>query len=136
MSTSAIDKRSRAAQTAFRYLIVSIACAAVGAIYEMFSHEVYSYFMLYAFMIPLVGGALPFLSMTLGRRCRCPQRVWRTVYHMGIATLTTGCFVRGILDIYGTTNGLVSVYWYVGCALVMVGFVGFVMWDRLAFSDR
>lgn len=90
--------------------------------------------MLYAFLIPLVGGALPFLSKALGLRRRCPQSVWRTVYHMGIATLTTGCFVSGILDIYGTTNGLVSFYWYAGCILVTAGVVGCVMWSDTHFQ--
>ena len=34
--------------------------ALFGAIYEIFSHEVYSYFMLYAFAIPLAMGLLPY----------------------------------------------------------------------------
>ena len=33
-----------------------------GAVYEHFSFGVYSYFMIYAFSIPLAGGALPFLA--------------------------------------------------------------------------
>ena len=33
-----------------------------GAVYEHFSFGVYSYFMIYAFAIPLAGGALPFLA--------------------------------------------------------------------------
>ena len=86
--------------------------------------------MLYAFMVPLVGGALPFLGMALGRRCRYLQRVWRMVYHMGIATLTTGCFVRGILDIYGTTNRLVSAYWCTGCTFVLVGVIGGIIFEK------
>ena len=43
---------------AFLYLIAGIACAAFGLIYELFSHEVYSFYMIYAFLIPLVPGAL------------------------------------------------------------------------------
>lgn len=43
---------------AFLYLIAGIACAAFGLIYELFSHEVYSFYMIYAFLIPLLPGAL------------------------------------------------------------------------------
>ncbi len=43
---------------AFLFLAAGIACAAFGLIYEIFSHEVYSFYMIYAFLIPLVPGAL------------------------------------------------------------------------------
>ena len=42
--------------------------AVLGAVYELFSHGVYSYFMLYAFLFPLAGGALPLLALSLSRR--------------------------------------------------------------------
>ena len=54
MYTSAI-------KTGMRYLAASIVIAAAAAVYGLFSHGVYSYFMTYAFMIPLLGGALPHL---------------------------------------------------------------------------
>lgn len=43
---------------AFLSLIAGIACAAFGLIYELFSHEVYSFYMIYAFLIPLLPGTL------------------------------------------------------------------------------
>ena len=49
-------------RTAFIYMIISIILMIAGAIYEHFSFGVYSYFMIYAFAIPLAGGALPFLA--------------------------------------------------------------------------
>ena len=36
---------------AFLFLAAGIACAAFGLIYEIFSHEVYSFYMIYAFLI-------------------------------------------------------------------------------------
>lgn len=59
LSTSAIDARERMARAGFFYLAVTLVCAAFGAVYEIFSHGVYSYFMLYAFAFPLCGGVLP-----------------------------------------------------------------------------
>lgn len=43
---------------AFIFLTAGIACALFGLIYEIFSHEVYSFYMIYAFLILLVPGAL------------------------------------------------------------------------------
>jgi hypothetical protein len=43
---------------AFLFLIAGIVCAVFGLIYEIFSHEVYSFYMIYAFLIPLLPGAL------------------------------------------------------------------------------
>ena len=37
----------------------TILFALFGAVYELFSHEVYSYYMIYAFGIPLILGVLP-----------------------------------------------------------------------------
>ena len=44
-----------------RYLAASIVIAAAGAVYGLFGHGVYSYYMTYAFMIPLLAGAVPHL---------------------------------------------------------------------------
>ena len=54
MYTSAI-------KTGMKYLAASIVIAAAGAVYGLFGHGVYSYYMTYAFMIPLLAGAVPHL---------------------------------------------------------------------------
>ena len=51
----------------FMQLISAFWFAFFGAVYERFSHEVYSYYMIYAFAIPLVMGALPYSVMALKR---------------------------------------------------------------------
>lgn len=108
------------ARTGFFYLFISMFCILFGAVYESFSHEVYSYFMLYAFGFPLVGGALPFFAMAC-YTMPVPNRVSRNLYHSGIATLTTGSLFEGALEIYGTTNRLVSVYWMLGTLFLLAG---------------
>lgn len=113
MSTSDINRMNKTGKTALCYLFISLFCILFGAVYELFSHGVYSYFMLYAFVIPLVGGTLPFFSMALSR-APIPNRVSLNLYHSGIAALTIGCLFQGALEIYGTTNRLVSVYWVLG----------------------
>lgn len=89
-------------------LLFALLCALFGAIYETFSHDVYSYYMIYAFMLPLALTVLPLLLLQAGKRC--PDLAALRFWNYGITTLTTGCIFRGVLDIYGTTNRLLVVY--------------------------
>ena len=116
-------KGSGAAKTALVYLIISVFCALFGAVYELFSHEVYSFYMIYAFGFPLVGGALPYGILSAFNLSKPSSALARNLYHWGIATLTVGSIVRGILDIYGTTNSLSRYYWFVGIFAVAAGTV-------------
>lgn len=100
------------------YLMIAIFCALFGAVYEHFSFGVYSYFMLYAFAFPLIGGALPSLLISLCDKAFTPWKLSEWLYHSSIATLTVGSIIRGVLDIYGTTNQLIQWYWYAGAALI------------------
>lgn len=117
MSTSDI-KRS-CAKTALVYLSVTISCALFGAIYERFSHGVYSYYMIYAFAIPLTGGVLPALLLSITGTKRPPAPIAVAVYHCAIATFTVGSIIEGILQIYGTTNALTVFYPIIGAALLL-----------------
>lgn len=82
--------------------------ALFGAIYELFSHEVYSYYMIYAFAVPLVFTALTYSVISLVRLR--PPRLAALMWDYAAATLCVGCLFRGALDIYGTTNALSAVY--------------------------
>lgn len=121
MTLSTLDiKRPSPLKTGFAYLVATIFCALFGSIYELFSHEVYSYFMIYAFAFPLLGGVLPFYLLFLSKR-KMPGRLSLSLYHSGIATLTMGSVVEGVLAIYGTTNQLTLVYWILGSIFVVSG---------------
>lgn len=122
----------QASKTAFVYLIVSILCGLFGAIYEVYSHEVYSFYMIYAFAFPLIGGTLPFSILSMTRAKRYPNMISRKLYHSGIATLTVGSLIRGVLDIYGTTNSLTEYYWHVGVCFVVAGIF---MYGIASFKD-
>ena len=108
-----------------RYLAAAVLAAAAGAVYELFSHGVYSYYMIYAFMVPLAGGALPNF---LAARARAGKRMSFSeargnalssgLQLAAVATLTAGCFMNGVLEIYGTTNRLMSVYAVLGLTLL------------------
>ena len=107
------------------YAIAAVACALFGAVYEAFSHGVYSYFMIYAFAFPLVLGVVPCLVMMRCGAC-APGRIATNAWNSGVATLAVGSLLIGALEIYGTTNRLVVVYPVVGLALLVAGLVRYV----------
>lgn len=114
------------------YLLTALGCLAFGLIYERFSHQVYSPFMLGAFAVPLAGGAGLFAA--LGPKA-WPGTLCRTMYHSALAALTAGCFFRGVLDIYGTTNRLGAMYWATG-ALFAVAALGLYVMERTEQAGR
>ena len=109
------------------YLLLSLLCALFGAVYEILSHGVHSYYMIYAFLFPLVLGAFPFLSIFLMRIKNYPGMLSRNLYHSGIATIIVGSLIRGILEIYGTSNSLLCVYGYAGIIFLLVGIISYVL---------
>lgn len=133
MYISGTDKKSYM-KTACVYLAVSAFCAVFGAVYEHFSHNVYSAYMVFAFAFPLAGGALPFLVLSILNVKRFLTAAPERLYHSGIAALTVGSIINGILEIYGTTNALSVVYWYVGAALCFLGIALFVL--RMLRNNR
>ncbi|MEE0026414.1 MAG: hypothetical protein U0J70_02405, partial [Atopobiaceae bacterium] len=72
-SCTSVSQASTPLREAMAFVVVSLACALLGAVYELFSHEVYSYYMIYAFVLPLALGALPNLVIEL-RGLRPPSR--------------------------------------------------------------
>lgn len=121
LSASGIEKSGKEIEKlVFTYLIVTLVCAGFGAVYEFFSHGVYSYYILYAFMIPFFGGTVYFYCI-LYFRSKIPGCIARRFQHFGILTLTVGCMVCGILEIYGTTNRLVIFYFIVGGMFLVIG---------------
>lgn len=120
MSISQLNLEKEAyLKTAYVYLLISLFCVLFGAVYELFSHEVYSFYMIYAFVFPLVGVVLPFLLMAMGKLFINSSAVSCNLYHAGIATLTIGSILTGIVEIYGTTNTLIRIYWMAGTFMIL-----------------
>ncbi len=102
--------------------------ALFGAVYELFSHEVYSYFMIYAFFVPLILGVLTYALMLIFRKY--PKRAALKLWNAGIAALSVGCLFRGVLEIYGTTNSLGVVYPIAGGALLAAGLIAQIAGEK------
>ena len=106
-------------------IIGSSFLALFGAIYEAFSHGVYSYFMIYAFAIPLMLGVLPYTILLL--KGIYPKRRFLNLWNSTIATLSTGSVFAGVLAIYGTTNSLIIVYPIAGGILMLLSFASLLI---------
>ena len=116
MFTSDKIKKSRAV---LAYLAASAFCALFGAIYEAFSHGVFSVYMGFAFLIPALAGAAVFAI--LQKTGFEPGATARRLWHFGAATLTVGSLFRGVIDIYGTDSPYCAVYLWAGSALLLSG---------------
>ena len=119
-SDKPVSERSYAAVIR-AYLLSALFCALFGAVYELFSHQVWSRFMIYAFAFPLLLGAIPFFLLRM-RGKPFPGKAAELV-HAGVAALTVGSILQGALEIYGTSNPLTAVYWAAGGALVSIGWL-------------
>lgn len=124
LSTSAINRHCK--KIMMLYCGITILTVIFALIYEMFSHEVFSWYMMGAFLFPLVLGVIPFFA--IGKMHTIfPSLFSIDLYHSGIATLTFGSIIEGILEIYGTTNRLIIVYWIAGFALVCFGIICYAL---------
>lgn len=99
--------------------IFAVFCILFAAIYEAFSHQVYSLFMIGAFLFPVLLGIVP--DLIRKKMGHTGNEIALALQQCGIYTLTVGSIFRGILDIYGTTNRAGEVYWVAGGVLFAVG---------------
>ena len=100
------------------YVGVTAFVLVFGIIYEHFSFGVYSIYMQYAFVIPLVLGVLPSLIFAMMKHPPCLRTLGRRFWHDGIAVLTVGSLFTGVLHIYGTSSGWSYLYAVAGAALL------------------
>ena len=126
---SAAYDRKVPLRIARNYLIVALICAVVGLIYEIFSHGVWSVYMVGAFAVPLVLGALPNLIIGLAK-LKTPGLAAENLYACGIATLTVGSIIKGVLEIFGTTNAILEYYWLAGAAFALLGIIFYLAQRR------
>lgn len=117
-------------KAAFIYLVISIFLAFAGAIYEHFSFGVYSYYMIYAFAIPLIMGTLAFSVRYIVRTRQarqetiiCDNTSAELMWHAATATLTVGSILTGALAICGRPNSLVIVYPIAAALLIIAAVV-------------
>jgi len=110
------------------YIFTTLFCIAFNYIYSLFGHDVSSPFMSYAFAFSLVLGVVGF---TLFGRLHLDNHIAFNLYNAGIATLTVGSILRGIIDIAGADTTYPVYYFFVGTIFVAIGgLMYFYQWLR------
>jgi len=109
------------------YLCITLFCGLFSAVYEYFSFGVFSNYMIFLYMIPLLTGVLPYAAVGLIKILPCPSQTSQKVYNCGVATLALGCCIKGVLEIYGTSSIYIKFYWIAGIAAMAAGFILFLV---------
>ena len=119
--------RKELAQIRDRWLLATAGTVFFAAVYECFSHQVYSRAMILAFLYPLLGGFIPATLLMLMKAELQPGEWTRSFWGAGIAALTLGSLFRGVLEIYGTTSRLSVIYPVLGWTLLASGLISWVL---------
>lgn len=112
-------------KTVFIYILLGSFTILVNQVYGIFGHGVSSDAMTWMFLYPLVGGGvylllgllLPNISQFSGYRLFC------NTYNSGIAALTTGSLLKGIMEIAGTNSSYLKYYYLIGYVMLVIAFV-------------
>ena len=98
--------------------------ALFGGVYELFSHSVYSYFMIYAFA-PLLVMSIAYVFWG-GFAKRPPERAARNLFTAAAATASVGMVAAGVVQIYGSTNRLLIGYYFLAGAALIAAIIAHV----------
>lgn len=115
-------------KTVVVYLVLAFVAVVVNYIYGMFGHGVHSAAMTWMFLYPLLGGALIYFLINWRLPNLSHQRAFRfgyNSYNSGIAALTLGSFLKGILEIAGTDSGYLIVFTVAGGLTLGMGLLIF-----------
>lgn len=88
-----------------------------SAIYECFSHEVYSPWMVGLGAVPLVLGAVP--AVVIARARIEVSWVASQLWACAVLTLTLGCCFAGVMEIYGSPSPWLPLFLVAGASLAL-----------------
>jgi len=114
------------------YISTTLFCIAFNYIYSLFGHGVSSPFMSYAFVFSLMLGVVGFMALGW---LNLDNRIAFNIYNAGIATLTVGSILQGIIDIAGADTTYPVYYFVVGTVFVFIGgLIYFYQWLKTNFQ--
>ncbi|WJQ85266.1 hypothetical protein QSV38_08020 [Streptococcus parasuis] len=120
MSTSVTNSTTRFSRTFISYLAIAAFLFIFSRIYESLSYGEVSVFMHYMFCATLVGGiVLLGLLQIKPNLSRMTYNLWNS----GVATITAGCLLRGIINLSGRSTTLDQPYWYVGAGFLALSLI-------------
>ncbi len=110
------------------YLLLTLLSIAINLIYGFFSHGVHSAAMTGMFLYPLLGGALGYFLIARYAASITRFVVYRfgyNSYNSGIAALSVGSFLNGILEIAGTNSPYCLIFTIIGWLAIALGLAVF-----------
>ncbi|NQJ69225.1 hypothetical protein HO543_09580 [Streptococcus suis] len=121
LSTSVTNQTStRTARTFITYLATTAFLFIFSRIYESLSYGEVSFFMHYMFCVTLIGGALLLGMLTLKPNL---SRMTFNLWNSGVATITAGFLLRGIINLSGRSTTLDQPYWFVGAGFLILALI-------------
>lgn len=122
-------------KTIWVFSILSVAAIAVNKIYSLFGHGVSSAAMTWMFLYPLLFGTLAYiliLKLVPDVAYFSGYRLFYNIYNSGIAALTVGSFLKGILDIAGTDSPYTKFFYAAGLGFAAAGIIIFIriLWNE------
>lgn len=115
MSTSVTNPSQRFRRSLITYLTLTAFLFLFSRIYESLSYGEVSFFMHYLWTVPLAGGSL---LLTLMKFRTNLSRLSYNLWNSGIATLTAGFLLRGIINLSGRSTTLDQPYWLIGASFL------------------
>ena len=104
------------------YLILSIFLFIFSRVYVSLSYGEYSFFMNTLSLVPLIGGGLLVgLLLVQPNLSRVSFNLWNS----GVAVLTAGFLLRGIINLSGRSTTLDWPYWLSGAGFLGLALVSF-----------
>ena len=104
------------------YIGVTIFIGLFGAVYEIFSHNVFSPAMYLAWLIPCVLGVGMYLLLAFAPIDKVPGTLTECIYNFGVAMLTVRSIFIGVIEIYGTTNrAMLATYTVLSIVFLAIG---------------
>ncbi|MGQ7560161.1 hypothetical protein ACTGUR_00075 [Streptococcus suis] len=120
LSTSVTNSTTRVSRTFISYLAITAFLFIFSRIYESLSYGEVSIFMHYMFCVTLIGGAVLLgLLQLMPTLSRLSYNLWNS----GVATITAGCLLRGIINLSGRSTTLDQPYWYIGVGFLVLALI-------------
>ncbi|HFI0134483.1 TPA: hypothetical protein ACGOZZ_000078 [Streptococcus suis] len=121
LSTSVTNQTSgRTARTFITYLATAAFLFIFSRIYESLSYGEVSVFMHYMFCVTLIGGGLLLGLLTFKPNL---SRLTFNLWNSGVATITAGSLLRGIINLSGRSTTLDQPYWFVGAGFLILALI-------------
>ena len=114
--------KTKTLRSLYIYIGITIFIGIFGAVYEVFSHNVFSPAMYLAWLIPCFLGVGVYLALAFAPINKVPGTLVECIYNFGVAMFTVRSIFIGVIEIYGTTNkAMLATYTVLSIVFLVIG---------------